>query len=158
MVTPILFFKFRKMKSAPWTGEVSEYFWQPWKYCIMEVVGKMNFHSLVANWGLRPYKAGFTFERERCMRREMRQNVWYIHTLCSAFAKAANRPYINILYANSLWSTDSRRIAFGCLQNVHRTVECCLPHLGITSILNDFVFACQIRIPFAFRCKPGLIQ
>ncbi len=30
--------------------------------------------------------------------REARQNVWYIRTL-SALAEAANRPYINILYA-----------------------------------------------------------
>ncbi len=79
----------------------------------------------------------------------------FVH--CSAFAEAANRPYINILYANSLWNTDSWWIAFGCLPNICRTAECCFPHLGNTSTLNDgFVFAWRIRVPFVFRCKPSL--
>ncbi len=39
---------------------------------------------------------------------------------------------------------------------VRRTVECCLPHFGNTSALNDcFVSTCHIRILFLFRCKPG---
>ncbi len=75
---------------------------------------------------------------------------------CLAFAKASNRPYINVLNVNSLWSTFSRQIAFACLPNVRRIAECCLPCLGNTSTLNDrFVFACCIRILFAFRCKLG---
>ncbi len=75
----------------------------------------------------------------------------FVH--CSAFAEAANRPNINVLYANSLWSTESRQIAFGCSQNICRTAECCLPRLSNTSTLTaGFVFAC--RIPFIFRCKP----
>ncbi len=70
---------------------------------------------------------------------------------CSAFAEAANRPYINILYANSLWCTDSRWIAFGCLPNIRHTAECCLPRLRNTSTSN-------VRILFAFRCKRGFIM
>ncbi len=78
----------------------------------------------------------------------------FIH--CSAFAEAANRPYINVLYTNSLWSTDSRQIAFGCSLNVHRTAKCCLPYLGNTFTLNDgFIFASRIRVLFTFRFKPG---
>ncbi len=77
----------------------------------------------------------------------------------SAFAEAANRPYINVSYANSLWYTDSWRTAFGCSPNIHHTAECCLPRLGNMSTLNNgFVFACHIRVPFVFRCKPGLIE
>ncbi len=65
---------------------------------------------------------------------------------CLAFAEASNRPYINVLNANSLWSTDSRRIDFDCLLNVHRTAEYCLPHFSNTSALNDhFDFACHVR-------------
>ncbi len=85
---------------------------------------------------------------------EVRQKIWYICTL--AFAKASNRPYINILNANSPWSTYSRQIAFGCSLNICRTVECCLSLLGNTSTLNNrFFFTCCIHILFAFRCKPG---
>ncbi len=73
------------------------------------------------------------------------------------FSEAANRSYINILNVNSLWSTDSRRIGFGCLSNVRHTVECCLPRLGNTSTLNDrLVFACHVHVLFVFRRKPGL--
>ncbi len=78
----------------------------------------------------------------------------FIH--CSAFAEAANRSYINVLYTNSLWCTDSRWIAFNCSLNIRHTAECCLSRLGNTSTLNDgFVFACRIRVLFAFKCKPG---
>ncbi len=69
-----------------------------------------------------------------------------------------NRPNINVLIVNSLWSTDSWWLAFGCSPHVCRTAECCLPRLSNTSTLNDhFVFTCcvQVRILFAFRCKPG---
>ncbi len=71
---------------------------------------------------------------------------------CSAFAEAANGPYINVLYANSHWCTDSQRIAFGCLpnactSNVRIGFKCCV-RIG---------FKCRVRICilFAFRCKPG---
>ncbi len=65
-----------------------------------------------------------------------------------------NRPYINVLYANSLWCTDSWRIAFGCSPNVHHTAECCLPRLRNTSTSNvRIVFTCHIRILFVFRYK-----
>ncbi len=78
---------------------------------------------------------------------------------CWAFAKAVYWPYINVLYANSLWCTDSRRIAFGCLPNVRRTAECCLPRLRNTSTSNiRIIFACRIRVLFAFRCKRGLMS
>ncbi len=78
----------------------------------------------------------------------------FVH--CLAFAEAANRPYRNVLYANSLWSTNSRWIAFGYSPNIRRTVECCLPRLGNTSTLYvGFIFACRICVLFAFRCKPG---
>ncbi len=90
------------------------------------------------------------------------ENDAYVHVCkfvdCSAFAEAANRPYINVLYANSLWCTDSRRIAFGCLPNVRHTAECCLPRLRNTSTSNvQIVFACciRVRVLFAFRCKRG---
>ncbi len=87
--------------------------------------------------------------------RRGRMYVTFVHW--SALVEAANRPYINILYANSLWSTDSWWIAFGCSLNVRRTAECCLPHLGNMSTLNeDFVFACHVRIQFVFRCKANL--
>ncbi len=70
---------------------------------------------------------------------------------CSAFAEAVNRPYINILYVNSLWGTDSRQIAFGCSPNIRHTAECCLPRLRNTSTSNiRIVFACRIRILFAW--------
>ncbi len=49
---------------------------------------------------------------------------------CLAFAEASNRPYINVLNVNSLWSTGSRWIRFGCLPNVRRTAKCCLPRLS----------------------------
>ncbi len=81
-----------------------------------------------------------------------------VHTFvhCLAFAEAANRPYSNILYGNSLWYTDSRRIAFGCLPNIHRTAEYCLLHLVNISTSNiHIVFKCRIRVLFAFQCKPG---
>ncbi len=88
---------------------------------------------------------------------EARQNVWYICTLFD-FAKAANRPYINVLNVNSLWITNCQWIAFDKLQNVRHTTKCCSPHLGNISTLNDcFVFACCVRICvlFALACKPG---
>ncbi len=89
------------------------------------------------------------------------ENDAYVHVSkfvdCSAFAEAANRPYINVLYANSLWCTDSQRIAFGCLPNVCHTAECCLPRLRNTSTSNvRIVFSCRVRILFVFRCKRGL--
>ncbi len=69
----------------------------------------------------------------------------FVH--CSAFAEAANRPYINVLNANSLSSTDSRRIVFDCLPNVCHTAKCCLPRFGNMATLNDrFVFAYHIRV------------
>ncbi len=75
---------------------------------------------------------------------------------CSAFAEAANRPYINVLYANSLWRTDSRRITFGCSPNIRHTAECCLPRLRNTSTSDVcIIFACHIRVLFVFRCKYG---
>ncbi len=73
----------------------------------------------------------------------------FVH--CSAFAEASNRPYINVLNANSLRSTDNRWIMFGCSPNIRCTTECCLPLIHNMSILNDhFIFACHIRILFAF--------
>ncbi len=108
----------------------------------------------------------------------------FVH--CSAFTEAANRPcsqavrslmqtnwqrffdiiaeckkkwrqHLNVSYANFFWSTDIWRIAFGCLPNVHRTVECCLPRLRNTFTSNvRIVFACRVHILFAFRCKRGL--
>ncbi len=59
------------------------------------------------------------------------ENNAYVHVGkfvdCLAFAEAANRPYIKVLYANSLWCTDSRRIAFSaspqeyvCIEHSHR--------------------------------------
>ncbi len=52
---------------------------------------------------------------------------------------------------------DSRWIAFGCSPNVRHTAECCLPRLRNTSTSNvRVIFACRIRILFAFRCKRGL--
>ncbi len=81
----------------------------------------------------------------------------FVH--CSTFAETANRPYINVSYANSLWCTNSRRIAFSCSSNIRRMVECCLPRIGNISTLNDgFVFAFRNRVLFAFRCKPGLMS
>ncbi len=89
------------------------------------------------------------------------ENDAYVHVGkfldCSAFAEAANRPYINVLYANSLWCTDSWRKAFGCSPNVHHTAKCCLPRLRNMSTLNvHIVFAYRVRILFAFRCKRSL--
>ncbi len=80
------------------------------------------------------------------------KNDAYVHVGkfidCLAFVEAANQPNINVLYANSLWCTDSRRIAFGCLPNVHHTAECCLPRLRNTSTSNvRIVFACRVRVP-----------
>ncbi len=80
---------------------------------------------------------------------------------CSAFAETANWPYINVLYANSLWCTDSQRIAFGCSLNIRHTAECCLPRLWNTSTSNvRIIFECRVRIRilFAFRCKRGLTK
>ncbi len=51
----------------------------------------------------------------------------FVH--CLALVEAANRPYINILYTNSLWSTDSQQIAFGCSPNIRRIAECSVTHL-----------------------------
>ncbi len=62
------------------------------------------------------------------------------------------------MYANSLWCTNSRRIAFGCSPNVRHAAECCLPRLRNTSTLNvRIIFECRgrIRIMFAFRCTRG---
>ncbi len=54
------------------------------------------------------------------------------------------------------FSLKYRPIAFGCSPNIHRSAEFCLPRLDNTTTLNDcFIFAWHIRIPFAFRCKPG---
>ncbi len=76
---------------------------------------------------------------------------------CSAFVEAANRTYINVLYTNSLWCTNSRRTAFGCSPNVRHTAKCCLPRLRNTSTSNiRIVFVCRIRVLFVFRCKRGL--
>ncbi len=91
------------------------------------------------------------------------ENDAYVHVDkfvdCSAFAEAANWPYINVLYANSLWCTDSWRIAFGCSPNIRHTAECCLPRLRNTSTSNvRIVFACRVRILFAFRCKCGFTR
>ncbi len=87
------------------------------------------------------------------------ENDAYVHVGkfvdCSAFAEAANQPYTNVLYANSLWCTDSRRIAFGYSPNIRHTAECCLPRLrNMSTSNNHIVFACHIL--FAFRCKHGL--
>ncbi len=92
-------------------------------------------------------------ECERCMwtRHERRGRMYGTFLHCLAF--------INVLYANSLWNTNSWLIAFGCSPNIRHTAKCCLPLLGNKSTLNDgFVFACCVRIhiPFAFRCKPSL--
>ncbi len=107
-------------------------------------------------------KAGFTSACEwnvnannTCTQSRGRMYGTFVH--CSAFTDAANRPYINILYANSLWCTDSQRIAFDCSPNVCRTAECSLPHLGNTSTSNvRIIFERRIRILFAFWCKPDL--
>ncbi len=73
---------------------------------------------------------------------------------CLAFTEAANRPYINVLYGNFFWYTG---IAFGCLPNVRRTAECCLPRFGNTSTSNvRIIFKCCAL--FAFRCKPGITE
>ncbi len=96
-------------------------------------------------------------ECERSTRTELRQNVWYIRTLFGIH-RGSKLTYMKVLYANSLWCTDSRRIAFGCSPNIHHTAECGLPRLGNTSTLNiRIVFECCVRICilFAFRCKPG---
>ncbi len=90
------------------------------------------------------------------------ENDAYVHVGkfvdCLAFAEAANRPYINILYANSLWCTDSQRIAFGCSPNVCHTAECCLPCLKDMSTSNvRIVFTCRVHVLFVFRCKRSLI-
>ncbi len=93
------------------------------------------------------------------------ENDAYVHVGkfvdCLAFAEAANRPYIKVLYTNSLWCTDSRRIAFSCSPNVRHTAECCLSRLRNTSTSNvRIVFACRVRVRilFAFRCKRGFIR
>ncbi len=88
------------------------------------------------------------------------ENDVYVHVGkfvdCSAFAEAVNQPYINVLHANSIWCTDSRRIAFGCLPNVCHTAKCCLPRLRNTSTSNvRIVFACRDHVLFAFWCKCG---
>ncbi len=78
---------------------------------------------------------------------------------CSAFAEAANRPHINVLNANFLWSTNSQWIVFTYLLNVRHPAGCCLPRLGIISTSNiHFIFACciHIRVLFAFRYKPSV--
>ncbi len=67
---------------------------------------------------------------------ERRGRMYGTFVHCLAFAEAANWPYINVLYANSLWSTDSQWIVFGCLPNVRCTAEYCLPHLGNTFTLH----------------------
>ncbi len=107
---------------------------------------------------IRNCKAGFTSACERntndAWGRAARQNVWYILTL---FVEAANRSYINVLYTNCLWCTDSRWIAFSCLPNIRRTAEYLLPSLCNTSTSNiRIIFECCVRILFVFRCKPGL--
>ncbi len=43
---------------------------------------------------------------------------------------------INVSNANSLWNTESQRIAFGCLPNIYCTVVCCLPRFDMTSTLS----------------------
>ncbi len=64
----------------------------------------------------------------RMVHAEARQGRMYGTFLqCSAFAKASNRPYINVLNANSLWSTDIRWTEIGCLPNVRHTAEYYLP-------------------------------
>ncbi len=81
--------------------------------------------------------------------------VHFVHS--SAFAEASNRPYINIMNVNSLWSTNGRWMVFGYWPNVCRIGECCFSRLCNMSTLNNrFVFACHIRILFTFRCKLGL--
>ncbi len=89
-------------------------------------------------------------------KRQGRTYVTFVH--CLAFAEATNRPYINVLYANSLWCTDSRRIAFGCSPNVRHTAKCCLPRLNNISTSNvRIIFKCRVCICllFRFRSKPG---
>ncbi len=88
---------------------------------------------------------------------EARRGRTYVtFVYCSVFNETSNRPCINLLNANSFWSTDSWWIVFDCLPNVRRTAECCLPRLGNLSTLNNhFVFACRIHIFFVFGCKPG---
>ncbi len=116
------------------------------------------FHSLITVF----YSPQVGLYRNAKTRRRHVKNDVYVHVDkfvdCSAFAEAANRPYINVLYANSLWCTDSRRIAFGCSPNVCHTAKCCLPRLRNTSTSNvRIVFACHIRVLFAFRCKLSFI-
>ncbi len=65
---------------------------------------------------------------------------------CSAFAEAADWPYINVLYTNSLWCTDSRRIAFGCSPNVRHTNAVCLA----SGIHLHRTFASFSNVAFAF--------
>ncbi len=55
---------------------------------------------------------------DACGQSRGRMYSTFVHYL--AFAEAANRPYINVLYANSLWCTDSWQIALGCLPNIRR--------------------------------------
>ncbi len=114
-------------------------------------------HKTSSAWYLEILKAGL---HRNANTNAACENDAYVHVgkfvNCSAFAEAANWPYINVLYANSLWCTDSRRIAFGCLPNVCHTAECCLPRLRIMSTSNVcIVFACRVCVLFAFRCKHG---
>ncbi len=101
----------------------------------------------------------YIWTRTQTMYMEVRRDRTYgtfVHSWHSP--RPSNRPYINISNANSLWSTDSPRIVFGCLPYIRRTAECCLPHLdGKSTLNNHFVFTCRIcvRFLFAFRCKPG---
>ncbi len=83
----------------------------------------------------------------------------FVH--CLAFAEAVNRPYINVLIVNSLWSINSRQIVLGFSLNICRTDECCLPRLINTSTLNNcvvFAYHIRVHVPFAFRCKPGFMH
>ncbi len=93
---------------------------------------------------------------EACRSEARQGKIYSTFVHCLTFAKATNRPCINVLNVSSLRSTDSQWIAFGCLPNIHHRAKCCLPRCANTSTLNNrFIFACCIHILFLFRCKPG---
>ncbi len=79
-----------------------------------------------------------------------RGRMYSTSVYCLAFTEASNRPCINILNANSLWSSNSRWIPFGCLSNVYCISKCCLPRLGRS--LRFHMPHLPSRL-FTFRCK-----
>ncbi len=116
-----------------------------WAYAKITFFDMRNMYYVFTTAGsvvshMTPYKLGLLLNANDICRWEARQNVWCIRTLFDIH-RGSESTLINILYENSLWSTNSQRIALCCLPNVCRTVECCLPCLSNTSTLQDsFVF------------------